>query len=473
MRGTARQRGPGKWQIQVYAGRDETTGRDIRVTRSVAAPHTRAGKKVVDQALAALIVEVETGRINLGLSDRFSQVVYHDGALYACGHMTIGAGSDGYGRTRQALCKIDTTTLQPVWSRMGPVPTNTLANVQGRDLLVDVNALITTCSGNTTDPDLPSTTIFLQKNDFSGNLLWARQYDLPEWNGEFAEEVISIPDGYLLYGHDLLSDTGHLFLLKTDKDGNAQWARKIVYDYNDEFPDFPARSKILRFGDALFLTALSQNNVGQTQGILLKTDLSGFVADSCDYIQNTDIVPVQMPQPVSEAVVPTVLPSTATLTTATVSINLPDLIFSKKCGATGTCPTLPDLRLTLDSIVCGDGDPTLYYTICNVGGQAYDGSSFFFLYAKNPLTDTVQMITAIINTSDQPIQPGDCFWTGSVTALLHSSMPYELDTFTQLYALIVANFAVQAPIPLGGFPYPPKRPDRDYLNNLDSIIVPS
>ena len=30
----------------------------------MAAPHTRAGRKVVDQALAALIVEVETGRSN-------------------------------------------------------------------------------------------------------------------------------------------------------------------------------------------------------------------------------------------------------------------------------------------------------------------------------------------------------------------------------------------------------------------------
>jgi integrase len=66
MKGTARKRGPGKWQIQVYAGKDPRTGRDIRVTRSVAAPHTRAGSKIVDQALAALIVEVETGRINLG-----------------------------------------------------------------------------------------------------------------------------------------------------------------------------------------------------------------------------------------------------------------------------------------------------------------------------------------------------------------------------------------------------------------------
>jgi integrase len=66
VQGTARKRGPGKWQIRVYAGMDSRTGRDIRVTRSVAAPHTRAGSKIVDQALAALVVEVETGRINLG-----------------------------------------------------------------------------------------------------------------------------------------------------------------------------------------------------------------------------------------------------------------------------------------------------------------------------------------------------------------------------------------------------------------------
>jgi integrase len=75
MKGTARKRGPGKWQIQVYAGKDARTGRDIRVTRSVAAQHTRAGSKVVDQALAALIVEVETGRINLGEDPTLSDLL--------------------------------------------------------------------------------------------------------------------------------------------------------------------------------------------------------------------------------------------------------------------------------------------------------------------------------------------------------------------------------------------------------------
>jgi integrase len=66
MRGTARKRAAGRWQIQVYAGVDPRTGKELRVTRTIDAPHTRAGRKIVDHAIAALIVEVETGRINLG-----------------------------------------------------------------------------------------------------------------------------------------------------------------------------------------------------------------------------------------------------------------------------------------------------------------------------------------------------------------------------------------------------------------------
>ena len=66
MKGTARKRGTDRWQIQVYAGVDANTGRERRVTRTIVAPHTKAGQKVVDQALAALILEVEHGRIGAG-----------------------------------------------------------------------------------------------------------------------------------------------------------------------------------------------------------------------------------------------------------------------------------------------------------------------------------------------------------------------------------------------------------------------
>jgi integrase len=66
VRGTVRKRAEGSWQIQVFAGIDATSGRERRVTRTIHAPHNKAGRKIVDQALAALIVEIETGRINLG-----------------------------------------------------------------------------------------------------------------------------------------------------------------------------------------------------------------------------------------------------------------------------------------------------------------------------------------------------------------------------------------------------------------------
>lgn len=412
-------------------------------------------------------------RFGLGTSDNMAQTVYHKGALYACGRFTNDGGFSNPGRMRHALCKIDTATLEPLWSRMSAVPSAGLAQLHGRDLIIDNDAIISTFSGNPADQDLISSTIFLQKNDLNGNLLWARQYDLPEWNGEFAEEVISLPDGYLLYGHDLLSDTSRLFLLKTDKNGFPLSAVKIDFDVNDKFPELPARSKILRIGDALFFTGMSQNNVGQTQGMLAKTDLNGRLGDSCVYFSETPVVLVAMPTPVSEAVVPDVTASPAMRQSATVSLTVPDFAFSKKCGAAGTCPALPDLRLTLDSITCNYGNALLHFTICNVGGQPYDGGLWLLLYDKNPLTDSAaNMITAYVGSTDQPFPAGECYAGIPFSSDFFSAAGFRLDTFTKLYALLGANFTAQPPIPLNGFPYTPNQPECGYLNNLDSIAVP-
>jgi len=205
------------------------------------------------------IVPGKAKRFGIGISDKISQVVYHQGTLYACGHFT-NSPFINLDRIRNAICKIDVSTLEPIWSRIGPYPSNVSARLYGRDLIIDNENIITTYSGDATGPDLFSSTIFLQKNDLAGNLLWAKQYDLPEWTGEFAEEVISLPDGYMLYGHDLLSDQSRLYLLKVDKQGNPLSAVKIDFDENDEFPETPSRSKIVQIGDALYLTALSQNN---------------------------------------------------------------------------------------------------------------------------------------------------------------------------------------------------------------------
>jgi integrase len=75
VKGTARTGGTGRRQIQVSAGADPNTDKDLRVTRTVVAPHTRAGHKVVDQAIAALIIEVENGRIHVGEDPTLPQLL--------------------------------------------------------------------------------------------------------------------------------------------------------------------------------------------------------------------------------------------------------------------------------------------------------------------------------------------------------------------------------------------------------------
>ncbi len=417
-----------------------------------------------------------TGQIVLGQAKRFgigpfnniTQAVYHNGALYTCGRFT---GTEPFpdARMRNAICKVDPATLEPLWTRLGPLPTSSSGRFYGRDLIIDNGAILSTFSGDHTGPVLTKSEVFLQKNDLDGNPLWLRQYKLPAFKGEFAEEVISLPDGYMLYGYDFLTDTSRLFLLKTDKEGEVITAAKIDFGLNDEFSEIPARSKILRVGDALFLTALSENNLGQTQGILVKTDLDGWLSDSCGFVKKTPATFSTWEPNVSQLLVPTVTPSPATTEAATTSLSTPDLAFSKKCGADGTCPTLSDLRLTLDSISCANGEPLLHYTFCNMGGQTYEGSAFFGLYDKNPLTEKAKLVTVIIHTGNA-LAPGECI-SDVVASNSLPPMSFLLDTFSVLYGLMGINLATTTPVMLSSFPFPPNSPECGYANNLDSFEV--
>ena len=61
MRGTIRPRSEGSWTLQVYGGTDPHTGRRRQMTRTIRAPHTKAGRKQAEEELARLVLEVEGG----------------------------------------------------------------------------------------------------------------------------------------------------------------------------------------------------------------------------------------------------------------------------------------------------------------------------------------------------------------------------------------------------------------------------
>lgn len=402
------------------------------------------------------IVPGKAKRFGIGPADNIAQAVYHNGALYTCGRFT---GTEPYppARMRNALCKIDTATLEPIWTRLGPLPTSSSGQFHGRDLIIDNGAIVSTYSGDHVSPDLAKSEVYLQKNDLDGNILWARQYKLPAFAGEFAEEIINLPDGYLLYGHDILTDTSRLFLLKTDKEGNAITAVKIDFGLNDEFPEIPARSKILRLGDALFFTAVSQNNLGQTQGIFVKTNLN--LTDSCDFIQKTPVTFSDWDSAISQPSEPSVTASTATLTTATFSQTTPSLTFEKKCGATGTCSDLPDIAFEIESVGC-DSAAFVSYRLCNIGATPYSGPLEVGVYESNPLTGAAILLDQF--TFQVNDLPSDSCQTGSLKNLIYWG------NYSKVFTLAGIESGQITPVDPAGFPYN-GIPECDYANNLDSL----
>ena len=100
-------------------------------------------------------------RYSLGTSENFTQMVFYKGALYACGRFT-GTELSSYARMRNTLCKVDTGTLNIVWTRLGPIPTSALGRLYGRDLVIHNDAIVSTFSGDYTNSTLATSTIFLQ-----------------------------------------------------------------------------------------------------------------------------------------------------------------------------------------------------------------------------------------------------------------------------------------------------------------------
>ena len=61
--GTMREKGPGRWDLRVFLGRDPITGKPKQISRAYIAPRREpgAGRREAAKQLAALIAEVERG----------------------------------------------------------------------------------------------------------------------------------------------------------------------------------------------------------------------------------------------------------------------------------------------------------------------------------------------------------------------------------------------------------------------------
>ncbi len=243
----------------------------------------------IDRHTGALVVS-GVKRYHLGKNASFNAIVAHDSTLYAVGRAVNGMSVFTDLFIRSALVRLEPVGITPLWTRLSGAPLTTGASLRGRDLVIDDTSIITTYSGNLTDPSLSTTTFFLQKHHFDGTIEWARKYDLAEWTNEVAEEVISVPNGYILYGQGRNSSGSSLFVVKTDKNGNPLWSRKLHYDANDGFAQTESQQgQIVALGNSLFFTATTEQTNGASRMLLAKINADGTMSGDCTYWQPTQV----------------------------------------------------------------------------------------------------------------------------------------------------------------------------------------
>jgi hypothetical protein len=236
----------------------------------------------LDRATGTLVPGL-TRRFQFGSSDQFQTLIEVGGALYGVGRFTYG---NSFSTMRHTIAKFGLDGV-PYWIYAGPVGPSEAARVYGRDLIFDGVGLVSTFSGNEAGDDLTQTRIFLQKNKLGDGIYqWTQRFVLPEIAAPFVEELVAVPDGYVMLGRTL-TPGGSVFIVKTDLQGQPQWAKKLAYGLSSDLNQY-VQNELQAVGDTIYFTATAVTPTGAV-GVLVKMPASGDVGD-CPFLVATPIV---------------------------------------------------------------------------------------------------------------------------------------------------------------------------------------
>jgi hypothetical protein len=124
--------------------------------------------------------------------------------------------------------------------------------------------------------------VFLIKTDANGNMQWAKTYGGTNWDGAFSVQQTS-DGGYIVAGYTNSFGAGGYdpFLIKTDANGNIQWAKTYGGTAHDMFFHVQQTSD----GGYIATGYTYSFGAGSIDIILIKTDANGNIG-SCGIVRN-------------------------------------------------------------------------------------------------------------------------------------------------------------------------------------------
>jgi len=176
---------------------------------------------------------------------------------------------------------------------------------------------------------LPYYDIFLIKTDANGNIIWAKTYGGIDDDRAFSVQQTS-DGGYIVAGETGSFGAGavDIFLIKTDANGNVQWAKTYGGTGDD------LAYSVQQTSDGGYIVAGATGSFGEGWGdfFLIKTDANGNIG-SCSIVQNANptvntVSPtVNTPSLSVSTVSPTVNSVSPTITSPTPNVSSPCPLF--------------------------------------------------------------------------------------------------------------------------------------------------
>ncbi|MFT6020285.1 MAG: gliding motility-associated-like protein [Flavobacteriales bacterium] len=311
--------------------------------------------------------------ISTGARAIIFDVIVHQNAIYTCGSLN----SDGIPDSRRGtISKIDFNGNMQ-WTRFNLQPLSASARLLAAAIIADQDSLVVGYQGNENGIGLPGNRIFLSKSDLDGNMGWSKAYDFTGFTGVDINEIAAVDDGYLL----LISNVSlpiEIALLKLNKNGTVQWAKRFVnIDGSIHQEHSFADDQLLVANDRIYITGSIQDNGGGNDNILVvKTDLNGNINNSCPSVFDIDVGETTFST--FSQVVPITEYSTSPFIITNTQINADStfVIPEKSCIGIGPCTEICDNGIDDDGdglIDCFDPDCcadetclTYYYNECDL-----------------------------------------------------------------------------------------------------------